>query len=413
MDLKVLTTVGTSSLTNYKKYADEDTKKEINRLLELPLYFEGKSENDTLQKEKKTIEKILAAALAWAREQKDVTSISAEIKTLLKIKEKYNKDIETKLLSSDTVGGKIAANIVAELLFDNNIASYQKTIKGLQVKNAKQFLDEGLYNLVHECKEYAENCFLDNVDVVYNFSGGFKGTIPYITIIAQLLNVPLFYIFEYTDELIEIARVPLNFDFGFFARHIDIIRKLETGIQENEWDKLKKENGNLEYQLGYFRACYSIQKGEVTLNALGRIMLEHFNGKLEIKCHRLGSYFKDDPKTKKALENVFKQIYTRIMHHAAEGTAFDKIIGDDKLYHDKQGKNTRVARYSVADNTQLRILYKVGYYNENDIDSFYIILYDYIEKRRESDGKYTEDGAWLVLDKTDNPEDFKTITIDV
>ena len=57
-----------------------------------------------------------------------------------------------------------------------------------------------------------------------NISGGYKAVIPVLTLLAQLEEIIIYYIYEDSTELIEIGNLPINFDWGIIEKYVEIIK---------------------------------------------------------------------------------------------------------------------------------------------------------------------------------------------
>ena len=73
------------------------------------------------------------------------------------------------------------------------------TLKGI---NGKMFSNGGYYG-----------------DILFNISGGYKATIPYLTMLAQINGADIYCIFEDTEELITIPPVPITIDMELFDEY--------------------------------------------------------------------------------------------------------------------------------------------------------------------------------------------------
>lgn len=157
---------------------------------------------------------------------------SAEITSILKVAEKIKKDgqgikIEVKLLATDTALSVSAAKMISQFPFSENqegicilpFKSEVDYIPSLGVhpperQNESQYYDEGLQQLVERL--IGEKGIIKNqkkkINPVINFSGGYKAIIPFLTIIAQLEDIPMYYIYEESDYLMEVGGLPVNFD---------------------------------------------------------------------------------------------------------------------------------------------------------------------------------------------------------
>jgi len=103
--------------------------------------------------------------------------------------------------------------------------SLDAVIKGLQVKNRDEFVRTGMVNLLNRIFRIS-NDFWDNI--IINITAGYKATIPYLTVLAQINKCPIYYIFEDTDALVKIPNIPLNIDWNIFNKNEDWFFNLES-----------------------------------------------------------------------------------------------------------------------------------------------------------------------------------------
>jgi hypothetical protein len=82
-------------------------------------------------------------------------------------------------------------------------------VKGLQIKNATQFETEGFNNLLTIIQKYKTKN-----NTILNISGGYKAVIPYLTLFAQLEEIPLKYMYEDSGELITVGNLPFSLDWA-------------------------------------------------------------------------------------------------------------------------------------------------------------------------------------------------------
>lgn len=90
--------------------------------------------------------------------------------------------------------------------------------------------------------------------LLFNFTGGYKAVIPYLTITAQINDVPMYYTFEETlfskRELIEIPLLPVDFDFSIIEENYVAFESLNP----------KKEQRNLPSPGQFMKHLYGHQK---------------------------------------------------------------------------------------------------------------------------------------------------------
>ncbi len=202
--MKVITPVGTSIFENFFENNDNSTVKNYYNDLKNLRESEYAKNETKINNIKKEISK-------WIDKEKDKFNISAEVKSLKKISDELKEDLEVYLLASDTVLSKLAGEILQEFIpkiVPKCEVKKLEIIKDLQIWYRKDF-NKGMSNLISKIYEISGE-YWDNV--IINITGGYKATIPYLTILAQINNCPIYYIFEDTDALIKIPNIPFSKD---------------------------------------------------------------------------------------------------------------------------------------------------------------------------------------------------------
>lgn len=139
----------------------------------------------------------------------------AEISSLLKIIEHQKDDLKIRLLATDTVPSRLAAELIKEQTFLHPLTGKEipvdfyperDVITGLRVDDAEVFQTDGLHSFIRRFiglnKQYGP--------LILNITGGYKGLIPYLTLIGQIHKVPVMYKFEDSEALITIPQLPIN-----------------------------------------------------------------------------------------------------------------------------------------------------------------------------------------------------------
>jgi len=102
--------------------------------------------------------------------------------------------------------------------------------------------------------------------MIINITAGYKVTIPYLTVLAQINKCPIYYIFEDTDALMKIPDIPLNIDWNVFSENEDWFFNLESnGVIQSKEDT---NFGNLE-------SLVERVNNLISLNPLGFVLWEN------------------------------------------------------------------------------------------------------------------------------------------
>jgi len=264
--IKVITTVGTSLFNNYLENSKDKVLQEVVlNNLKNKFFVEYR---DLIPRVKQIKEKVIP----WA--MKNIES-SAEIKSLHKIQKKLAESLDVYLLATDTAVSALAAEIIQAKFdgvkdFQVNFNPDHDVISGLQVENYQLFVQTGLPNLVERIDKIAGGYF---GNVVFNIAGGYKGVIPYLTVMALINNCDIYYIFEESQTVIEIPRAPLEINYSVFDKYSREIGLLDHGIERYEKEKEKNFTAFSELE----KAGMVEKLEDMTfLSPLGRIFLEKY-----------------------------------------------------------------------------------------------------------------------------------------
>jgi hypothetical protein len=373
---KIITTVGTSIFTNFSKKEIEmafnrknpvKKHKDISKihLIEddgLNTYGAEEYEDYLFEDLENSIKRYWLFGIkkevnsdTWTTWKDDLniinTNASAEITSIINIaQQREGSDFDIYLLTSDTATSWSAATLIKAFfegyeiegksfakpqfykLNQDGIKDMTKPITisikeidhvaGLTVYNKdadgkSEFETKGLFELIKKVKEVADK------NSVLNISGGYKATIPVLTIIGQLEEIPLNYIYEDTgSSLIEIGNLPINFDWDYIYHwellirkpSLDYISPLFTALRfldkkeilnhqhlhtKNEFKSLllngEEKNNILKSRSIYSLYCKMIeekvlifQDGKLTLTLIGHILQKYAINKQLVGSRRMG-----------------------------------------------------------------------------------------------------------------------------
>lgn len=333
---KIITMVGTSIFEHY--FEDNGDKNIRNYYKDL---MRKKAEEHDIRVD--VIEKGLRS---WFdRKQNDMVNLSAEIKSLIRIREELSDDLDIYLLCSDTVLSKLAGKLIKEILsekFGFPIEKEAIVIKNLQIWDRESF-NEGIKNLINKIYEIAGE-YWDNV--IINITGGYKASVPFLAVLAQINRCPIYYIFEDTDALIKIPYIPLDIRWEIFEKYEEFFFKLEKeGVSEIKNIK-EEDRGDILSLIESVDNLYS-------LNPLGVALLERY--KRGFKIFYVSGLFLEYVKSrrddyKKIVDKSLLELRRRLERNPQDPDLDHKLEGVDlqgfKCFKHREG------------NLQVRILYK-------------------------------------------------------
>ncbi len=170
------------------------------------------------------------AILQTCRSPEALRIASAELNSLDHIlagREPHKSD-QLHFLASETPDGALAARVMADFCAVHFERRDEKTkahlIEGLQVQDGERFRRYGLRNLIKTLYSILngskgvkgeEGAPAGTYTRILNPTGGFKGVVPYLTIIGMIEpEIEVSYIYERSPELITLAGLPVNLDYG-------------------------------------------------------------------------------------------------------------------------------------------------------------------------------------------------------
>lgn len=214
-----------------------------------------------------------------------LSKASAELNSLIHIlKEEKTRSDQLHFLATATPDGALAARIVADFSKEYfNVETVKvHLIEGLQVNDGQMFQRDGVRNLISTIYIIIKDAPQGTYRRVFNPTGGFKGLVPYLTVIGMIEpNIELRYIYEQSASMITLGRIPLQFNFDLLADSYPALKRCrEDYILEKELKQLLKleaqESLVQHHAWSLFDQITEDDKTYFGINGLGTIVLEHF-----------------------------------------------------------------------------------------------------------------------------------------
>lgn len=317
----IITTVGTSLFTNYlynteKKLSESEKEtlsiekefKEIANLINKDFNYE----NSNI----KHIDEVISQNLDKSFDPK----ASAEISSILSIKNEYKgEDLKLYFVATDTVQSRLSSEITAKYFGKQKAYKVEqvKSIQGLQVKNYKEFKENGLLNLTHEISDIIRNA--KNTQVIINLTGGFKGIIPIMTILAQLYGCEIKYIYEQSSDLITIPVLPIQFDWSKAEKYYYYLAYNPKNPKElKEFNSDEEEIINELVKSGL---VLKVEDNKYSITSIGSMFFDYIHNNMDISNNALGIFIEY-----KLFEHYYKKPYKEI---------YSKIERSMKISKDK------------------------------------------------------------------------------
>ncbi|MGC8783132.1 MAG: putative CRISPR-associated protein [Armatimonadota bacterium] len=152
---------------------------------------------------------------------------SAETNSLSRL---LQKDDRLVFLHSQTEEGRRAAEALAIFYKNNDHLTELREVTDLQYRESR-FKMRGLRSLVATLVEIIRRERDAGREVLVNATGGFKAEIAYATLVGLLFDVPVYYIHEAFQEIIELPPTPISWDFSLIDTYVDFFDWINADVR--------------------------------------------------------------------------------------------------------------------------------------------------------------------------------------
>lgn len=357
--MKIITTVGTSLITNSGVNCDSIRGKKFNKE-----YFDGKAKNNYA---KRIIQKEQDLLNYLERE----SGTCAEIASIQKIDSEGDADIL--LICTETKLSYLCGRALKSFLEGKSRNVELKYIQDLQVKNKQNFENKGLSNLVKEIEKYGKRHGW--YDIYLNITGGYKAIIPFLTLIGQMKGLPIFYIFEESDsakyELIKIPQLPISFDWEMLYEYSSVFNKLNRGVEES-WNSFKSKNRVPDQFDSYIFEEKDENESLIGLNYIGQFIFNELDNQYFVKLPMGCKVFSENRTKRTQVGDAIKELCRRL----SLIQDFSNLKDQDLKHTNIKGTNTWIYKHS---NPQIRVQYE---YNES-LNNLIVYNYRFITSKQD------------------------------
>ena len=199
----LISTVGISLLRNALPVESRGSLFKIANLVEAELDGEAFA---LVRSAVQSAEKLLAEA-----DRVTVKRLSAELNGVLSYEDEFETapQIHHVLLITDTHVGRVAGEVLSEWLMARGMSADSWAIQDLRTAHLDEFRG-ALSSLVPDLVQRIEDAEDTGWRVVFKLTGGFRGVNGFLQSAAMLWASETIYVFEGSDELMHIPRLPVG-----------------------------------------------------------------------------------------------------------------------------------------------------------------------------------------------------------
>jgi putative CRISPR-associated protein (TIGR02619 family) len=247
----IISTVGTSILTNrIDRDLGEDHWYEI-------LQKTANYTDDELGQDHQDVKQFIAELKERAESEiynddddiKRIREASAELNGIYGL---YNEQIEQGrsdeqgipdahiLVATDTAQGRVAAEIVESFLKSKGLTNTNIHVQaGLSTASSDIFV-EGMAKMIPWMQETIAACKNSKYKICFNLVGGFKALQGYFNTIGMFHADEIIYVFEGSNTLITIPRLPIIVDAKKVEPYKVQLAMMDVGVINTSWEEAKK-----------------------------------------------------------------------------------------------------------------------------------------------------------------------------
>lgn len=375
----IISTIGTSILTNQ---IDRDLDPDwYNRLVETANYTLDEIEyNDDV---KHIIQKLEQQANDLLNNNDDLDQIreaSAELNGIYGIydnKVEQGKDDIHLLITTDTAQGRASAKIIMSFLQDQGFTqvSITEPPENFSVASSKRFL-EGIAKIIPSLEEHIKPCKDNGYVIVFNLVGGFKAFQGYFNTIGMFYADEIVYIFEGSNEIIKIPKLPIKVDQDMIAPHkVPLAMMDQIGIPSycKEAKSIPKDwirECNQEIHLSLWG---QLVWNQCKANFLSNELLNFSNMVYEDSFKKDYEKIKNDQKQRIKLQEILAKVSAILIKSKGNvsplkddgGLQYDKYTNKGKIDHFRVTQGLRVSCISKNGQLILRHYGKEPVVNKN------------------------------------------------
>lgn len=219
----------------------------------------------------------------------EITQACAEGNSLKRLmnEDKLRQGDRIIFLHSATAEGALCGDALTEYYSLCGFTTKSVEIAGLNYEH-KQFRNSGLKSLVDTLVKlldrYASPSGSMEEPCMIVATGGFKAEVAYATLTGISYRVPVYYIHEKFDGIVEIPPLPISWDISLVAEYEDLFIELSNMLEERKWKELLRKQlskHNLTAIPSWLPSIIMREDGMVYLSPAGELLYGEFRRNIQ------------------------------------------------------------------------------------------------------------------------------------
>jgi putative CRISPR-associated protein (TIGR02619 family) len=285
------------------------------------------------------VEQPHAQQLANYLRHTDVIRASAETNSLSRLLQERD---QVTFLCSQTADGKQCAEALAQYYKNAGYETNVVEVPDLTYSESR-FKMRGLQSLVATLIEQLRREKTQARRVLINATGGFKAEIAYATLVGLLFDVPVYYIHEAFQDIIEMPPTPISWDYALLADYEEFFEWLSADLRPTP-----DVDQRLRGLPADVRLLLAEEDGFTLLSPAGEVFYEAYRDRLAQSATRplllstqaWGAYHAASPSTRRLFARTFTKLLLRELRlsgsdqvHNCDCRVFPKGHRDERLFY--------------------------------------------------------------------------------
>lgn len=329
----------------------------------------------------------LDTLLAQASDSTSLRRSSAELNSLLSIiqHQEFQDGHAFHFLATSTPDGALAARVLRDFCreYFNHSGVEVKVIAGLQVQDVQAFLKTGLPSLIEAIYDIVDGA--KNYVPLFNPTGGFKAVIPYFTLVGMLKGVEMAYLYEFSDELVTLSALPIDFNVASIAPYYEALAACAVeGLSSSQLQKSLGLNGQPVEDHPLWSLFMKVDNNYM-VSGLGEIIfrtLQEQRSRQPVYIARelWESYQTSDANTQQLYRSWFDQMRSEgwrqnQLHATLHKAKVAKPAGDDRLFYFEEPDGAilvaEITRHSNQSYERMSADFKQGRHTRKDYERWH------------------------------------------
>ena len=274
----------------------------------------------------------------------DVIRVSAETNSLSRLLQDRDRVI---FLCSQTPEGRQCAEALAQ---SYKSAGYQTDVVEVPdlTYTESHFKMRGLRSLVATLIDQLRREKAQARQVLINATGGFKAEIAYATLVGLLFDVPVYYIHEAFQDIIEMPPTPISWDYALLADYEEFFEWLSADLRPTP-----DVDQRLRGLPADVRLLLAEEDGFILLSPAGEVFYEAYRDRLAqsatlpllLSTQAWGAYHAASPST----QRLFARTFTKLLLRELRLSGSDQVSHCDCRVFPKGHRDERLFYFETED----------------------------------------------------------------